>query len=104
MSRPQRAEVWLVDLGYLGKVRPCLVVASPETDDERALVSFLPLTTRLRGSVHEISVPTKFLAAGAFDAQQIATTARVKFLRRLGILTSPEMVRVEDALRAWLQL
>jgi mRNA interferase MazF len=27
MSSPARGEVWLVDLGYVAKVRPCLVIS-----------------------------------------------------------------------------
>ena len=39
MPRPriQRGELWRVDLGYLGKVRPVLVVSVPFLDHERTL-------------------------------------------------------------------
>ena len=29
MGSPSRGEVWLVDLGYAAKVRPCLVLSVP---------------------------------------------------------------------------
>jgi len=32
MSNPDRGEVWLVDLGYVAKVRPCLVISIPALD------------------------------------------------------------------------
>jgi mRNA interferase MazF len=32
MSSPERGEVWLVDLGYVAKVRPCLVISIPALD------------------------------------------------------------------------
>ncbi|MCL1489374.1 MAG: type II toxin-antitoxin system PemK/MazF family toxin [Pseudanabaena sp. Salubria-1] len=32
MNSPYRGEVWLVDLGYVAKVRPCLVVSIPALD------------------------------------------------------------------------
>ncbi len=31
MNSSNRGEVWLVDLGYTAKVRPCLVVSIPES-------------------------------------------------------------------------
>jgi mRNA interferase MazF len=37
MIDPQRGEVWLVDLGFVAKVRPCTVVSVPATDQDRAL-------------------------------------------------------------------
>ncbi|BAZ02061.1 hypothetical protein NIES37_60690 [Tolypothrix tenuis PCC 7101] len=41
MSSPDRGEVWLVDLGYVAKVRPCLVISVPALDQDRALSSAL---------------------------------------------------------------
>lgn len=32
MDSPERGEVWLVDLGYVAKVRPCLVISIPALD------------------------------------------------------------------------
>jgi len=46
MSSPDRGEVWLVDLGYVAKVRPCLVVSIPTLNQDRALVTLVPHTTR----------------------------------------------------------
>jgi mRNA interferase MazF len=39
MSKSDRGEVWLVDLGYVAKVRPCLVVGIPALIQDRALVT-----------------------------------------------------------------
>ncbi|TYQ31131.1 type II toxin-antitoxin system PemK/MazF family toxin [Pseudanabaena sp. UWO310] len=50
MNSPYRGEVWLVDLGYVAKVRPCLVVSIPALDRDRALVTLVPHTTSLRDS------------------------------------------------------
>jgi mRNA-degrading endonuclease toxin of MazEF toxin-antitoxin module len=46
LPRIQRGEIWVVDLGYLGKVRPVLVVGIPFLDHERTLFIIVP--TRLR--------------------------------------------------------
>jgi mRNA interferase MazF len=68
MSKANRGEVWLVDLGLVAKVRPCLVISIPTLDQDRALVTLVPHTTSVRGSRFEVDVKVKFLRAGAFDA------------------------------------
>ncbi len=40
-----RGEIWLADLGYTGKVRPVLILSVAYTDDERAIVTYVPRTT-----------------------------------------------------------
>ena len=37
LPRIQRGELWLVDLGYLGKVRPVLVLSVPFLDHDQVL-------------------------------------------------------------------
>lgn len=63
MSRFQRGEIWLVDLGMVAKTRPALLLSVPYNDTERAVVTFVPRTTALRGTRFE--VPHK---ARGFDA------------------------------------
>jgi len=41
MPNPSRGEVWLVDLGYVAKVRPCLVLSIPPLDEDRALATLV---------------------------------------------------------------
>lgn len=52
MARPQalRGEVWLADLGLAAKRRPCLVLSVPYSDQDRALVTYVPATTSLYNS------------------------------------------------------
>lgn len=50
MADPNRGEVWLVDLGYAAKVRPCLVLSIPALIQDRALATLVPHTTSTRGS------------------------------------------------------
>jgi mRNA interferase MazF len=64
MATPNRGEVWLVDLGYAAKVRPCLVVSIPALDQDRALSTLVPHTTSSRGSRFEIDVRVRFLREG----------------------------------------
>ncbi len=42
LPRIQRGEIWLVDLGYLGKVRPVVVVSVPFLENERTLRIVVP--------------------------------------------------------------
>lgn len=104
MAEAKRAEVWLVDLGYLAKVRPCLVVSVPPEAADRALVTLVPHTTSTRRSRFEASVSVGFLREGAFDAQSLVTVPRVKLIRRLGVLTAPQMIEVDRVVGAWLGL
>ena len=44
-------EVWMIDLGMVAKVRPCLLLTDYPADDELALITVLPHTTALRGNL-----------------------------------------------------
>ena len=50
LPRIQRGELWRVDLGYLGKVRPVLVVSVPFLDHERTLCLVVPHPTSVIGT------------------------------------------------------
>jgi mRNA interferase MazF len=102
MPSPNRGEVWIVDLGMAAKVRPCLVLSVPAGSQDRSLATLVPHTTSARGSQFEVAVQTRFLKAGAFDAQNLITHA--KLIRRLGRLSRDQLAQVEDAVRRWLGL
>lgn len=104
MQNPKRGEVWLVDLGYVAKVRPCLVISVPVLPGDRALITLIPHTTSLRGSQFEIKTEMRFLRPGVFDVQNIITIPPVKLMRRLGNLPSDQIRDVEEMLRIWLGL
>jgi mRNA interferase MazF len=102
MSSPNRGDVWLVDLGYVAKVRPCLVISIPALREDRALVTLIPHTTSSRGSRFEVEVKARFLKSGVFDVQNLVTIPHAKLLRRLGELDLGQLLQVEDALLFWL--
>ncbi|PSF36686.1 type II toxin-antitoxin system PemK/MazF family toxin [Aphanothece hegewaldii CCALA 016] len=104
MSDVKRGEVWLVDLGYVAKVRPCLVISVSVLDIDRALVTLVAHTTSPRGSRFEVAIKTNFLRAGVFDAQNLVTIPYVKLVRKLGILSAEQLFQVESSVRLWLSL
>jgi mRNA interferase MazF len=71
VARAQRGDVWQVDMGIAGKVRPCLLLTDYPADDELAMVTVLPHTTAVKGNRWELNIPKPFLKPGAFHLQQI---------------------------------
>ncbi|MGH9897721.1 MAG: type II toxin-antitoxin system PemK/MazF family toxin [Pyrinomonadaceae bacterium] len=104
MPNPNRGEVWLVDLGYAAKVRPCLILSVAAADEDRALATLVPHTTSVRVSRFEVVVKVKFLRDGAFDAQNLVTIPHAKLIRNLGALQPTQLTSIEDAVRLWLDL
>lgn len=104
MPNPNRGEVWLVDLGYVAKTRPCLVVSVPAEDIDRALATLVPHTTSVRGSRFEVKIKVHYLKDGAFDAQNLVTIPHAKLIRKLGTLQPRELSLVVAAVRLWLSL
>ena len=104
MPNPNHGEVWLVDLGYAAKVRPCLVLSIPAADEDRALATLVPHTTSVRGSRFEVAIKVRFLREGAFDAQNLVTIPHAKLIRKLGTSQPDQLLSVEDTVRFWLGL
>ena len=104
MPKPNRGEVWLIDLGMVAKVRPCLVISTPALVQDRALVTVVTHTTSSRNSRFEVFVEARFLnSTGVFDAQSIITVSETKLLKKLGNLLPYQLSAVEDAVRQWLE-
>ncbi len=105
MPRADRGSVWIVDLGMVGKVRPCLVLSVPTDPQDRVLVSVVPHTTSAQGTRFEVAVHARFLhGSGVFDAQQVLTVPQAKLVRKLGDLPADQLALVEEAVRRWLAL
>ena len=98
MPRTQPGEVWMVDLGLVGKVRPCLVLSDYPADNELALLVVVPHTTALRANRWEFPLPKPFLAQGAFHLQQIQSVHITRLERKLGLLTGGEFQDLKNAL------
>lgn len=100
MAKASRGEVWLVDMGIAGKVRPCLMLTDYPPDDELAMVTVLPHTTALKGNRWEMAIPKPFLKSGVFHFQQVQSVSVAYLIRRLGTLTDEEMDRIAAMLRS----
>ena len=96
INHPKRGEIWLVDLGYVAKVRPCLVISIPVLQEDRALITMIAHTTTIRNSRFEVKIKVKFLKEGAFDVQNMITIPNVKLFKKLGALTSQQIKEIED--------
>jgi mRNA interferase MazF len=104
MMRPKRGEVWRVDLGIAGKVRPALVVSADYGDRDYALIAVVPHTTSVRGSSFEVNLPLPFLQPGVFNIQGLAPLSPPRFIQRLGSADSQQMQQISAALARWMQL
>ncbi|MCE9547335.1 MAG: type II toxin-antitoxin system PemK/MazF family toxin [Planctomycetia bacterium] len=104
MNRLQPGEVWLVDLGWAAKVRPCLILSDYPTDDELALVVVIPHTTALRGNRWELLLTKPFLKTGAFHLQQVQPVSLARLEKKLGSLTAEEFKSVKAKLVELLKL
>ncbi len=95
---PIPGEVWVIDLGIAGKVRPCVVLTELPADDELDLVTVILHTTSLRGNQWEISLPKPFLREGAFNLQQVHSAPVPRLMRKLGSLSPAEFRLLLDRL------
>lgn len=103
---PLPGELYLVDLGMVGKVRPAVVISREDPDAPRALAICAPLTTEDRGSDYEVPLgKLKFLSQESWvNVQGLTSLGHEKLVRRLGRLTAPQMEQIRTALRFALDL
>ena len=104
MPRPSPSEVWMVDLGMIAKVRPCLILSDYPTDNELALIVVIPHTTAVRGNRWEHACPKPFLQAGVFHLQQIQPVSLPRLERKLGELSKEEFQALANRLVKLLHL
>jgi len=103
---PVPGDLYLVDLGMVGKVRPAVVVSRGDHDSPRAIAICAPLTIQNRGSAYEVSLGTlKFLDRESWvNVQGLMGVGHEKLIRRLGRISSAQLDEVRIALRFALDL
>ena len=104
MSQPQRGEIWWVDLGITGKVRPAVVVSTPILDTDYALIATVPHTTSEHPSQHHVRLRVSGLKDGSFNVQALAPVPLAKFVRRISSLTHEQLQTLNLAVKQWLCL
>ncbi|HLH56880.1 MAG TPA: type II toxin-antitoxin system PemK/MazF family toxin [Verrucomicrobiae bacterium] len=103
---PKPGEVYLVDLGMAGKVRPVVIVTREDTDAPRALSVTVPLTTQNRGTQYEVQMPrVPWLKQQSFaNVQAMAAYEHHEFLERRGRFDQAALEKIKQAIRWALDL
>ena len=103
---PIPGELYLIDLGMVGKVRPAVVISRNDPDAPRALAICAPLTTENRESDYEVALgKLKILDRESWvNVQRLTSLGHEKLIRRLGRLTAPQLEQLKTALRFALDL
>ena len=105
MTNPKPGEVYWVDLGLKGKLRPLLVVSREDAEAERTLCVCVPLTTQIRGGDYEVKLPhVRWLPgteAGVANVQGLTSVENHRLAHRAGRF-EPTAVKSVRAKIAWL--
>jgi mRNA interferase MazF len=103
---PVPGELYLVDLGVAGKVRPAVIVSREDPDSPRAVAICAPLTTQNRGSAYEVALgKLKSLDKESWiNVQGVMSIGHEKLIRRLGRISTRQLDDVKAALRFALDL
>jgi mRNA interferase MazF len=108
MINPKPGEVYWVDLGFQGKVRPLLVVSRQDDEAVRALAVCVPLTTEIKGGAYEVPLPkVKFLPGndrGVANVQGIAAVEHFRLRNRAGQFHPEVLAQIREALAYLLEL
>src|SRR5688572_1253702 len=103
---PIPGEVYLVDMGYEGKVLPVVIVSRSDTNAPRALCTVVPLTAQNRGSRYEVAMPqVPWLKHQSFaNVQALSTYEHHELLEKRGRFDARTMTAIKDAIRWALDL
>lgn len=105
MTPPKSGEVYWVDLGFQGKLRPLMVVSREDDDAPRALAVCVPLTTAVRGGPYEVKLPrVKWLPGNDNGVANVQGLTAVEH-HRLGRMAGrffPEVVQSVQAACGWM--
>ena len=106
MSHFKRGDVVLVDLGYLAKIRPAVVVSIPKADRRRNMSVVVPLTTEIRGGECEVPFPKPQFLTHVCVANLLGILGvdNAKIGRVLGQFPSAQLPDIESGLNRMLGL
>ena len=103
---PKPGEVYIVDMGAAGKVRPVVVLSREDPDAPRALAVAVPLTTQNRGTRYEVQMPrVPWLRHQSFaNVQAMAAFEHHELTARRGRFEASAMEKIKVAVRWALEL
>lgn len=103
---PKPGEVYLVDLGIAGKVRPVVIVSREDANSPRALAVVVPLTSETRGSRYEIKMPrVPWLRLQSFaNVQGISAVEHNELLTKRGKFDAAVLRQIRDAIQWALEI
>jgi len=99
-------QVYTVDLGIRGKIRPVVVVSREDPDAPRALCICVPLTTSCRESVYEVDIgKLPFLRRSSYaNVQGLQAIQHHELRGPVGTLGEQKMAAIKQALSQMLEL
>ncbi len=98
---PKVGEVYLLDLGFQGKVRPIMIMSREDRNAPRALSLFVPLTMESRGSRYEVAMPRVpwLRQQGYADCQGMGSVGHYELTNKRGRFDAAVVAKVKDAIR-----
>lgn len=98
---PKVGEVYMIDFGYVGKVRPVVIMSREDPQAPRALAVFVPLTKETRGSRYEVTMPrVPWLKLQSYaNTQAIGTAEHRELTDRRGRFDDATVAKIKDAIR-----
>lgn len=98
MTKFERGDVVLVDLGMTAKVRPCVVVSVRQPDSERNMSVVVPMTTEIRGGECEVVFPKPpwLKQESVVNVLGIAGVDNAKIIRRISPFPKDSFSKIED--------
>jgi mRNA interferase MazF len=97
MTKFDRGDVVIVDLGMAAKVRPCVVVSVRRPDAARSMSVVVPMTTEIRGGECEVSFsrPAWLKQESVVNVLGIAGVDNAKIIRRIAAFPGENFVKIE---------
>jgi mRNA interferase MazF len=98
---PKVGEVFIVDLGHAGKIRPAVVMSREDGDSPRALALCVPLSTQNRGSRYEVPMPHVpwLKKQGVANVQGLASVGYHELNDRRGQFDTMTVLKIKEAIR-----
>lgn len=98
---PKIGEVFVVDLGYEGKVRPVIVMSREDPQAPRAVALCVPLTSENRGSRYEVAMPrVPWLKLQSYaNVQAIGSVGFHELTDKRGRFEPAVVSKIKDAIR-----